>query len=275
MEDNPFLTDHVISGNAVLPAVNAIDMIMAGARQLYPGLKVAAIEDSRVLKGIVFDTKLTKSFVLELTELKKEKQEILFEGILYSQLKNEEKRMHYKTRVSLSRTLKPSPVIPVEDLDKTPAIIKGEVLYENGTLFHGPSFKGITEVLKLDNNELIVKCLIKPVSDQAQGQFPISDTNAFIMDVKFQGMLVWAKYLFGSASLPVKLNKAEFFKPLRFNTEYYVIFKMRSANDMIMSADIYSCDKDGNICVGLTGAEIVLSKELNEVFANKKYTAAL
>ena len=275
LADNPFLADHVISGNAVLPAVNAIDMIMSGARQLYPGLKVAAIEDSRVLKGIVFDKKFSENFVLELTELKKDKEEILFEGILYSRPKNEERRMHYKTRVLLSRHLKPSPVIPVEDLDKSPGIVKGEVLYENGTLFHGPSFRGITEVLKMDSNELIVKCLIKPVSEQVQGQFPISDTNAFIMDVEFQGMLVWAKHLFSSASLPVKLTKAEFYKPLQFNTEYFVLFKMRSANEMIMSADVYSCDKEGNICVGLTGAEIVLSKELNEVFTSKKNALAL
>jgi hypothetical protein len=183
--------------------------------------------------------------------------------------------MHYKTRVLLSRYLKPSPVIPVENIDKKTGVIKGEVLYENGTLFHGPSFKGITEVLKIDNTELIVKCFIKPVNEEIQGQFPVSDTNAFIMDVKFQGMVVWAKHLFSSASLPVKVIKCEFFKPLQFNTEYFVMYKIRSANGVIMSADISSCDKDGNICVVLTGAEIVLSKELNEAFANKKYTAAI
>ncbi|SEW00666.1 polyketide-type polyunsaturated fatty acid synthase PfaA [Chitinophaga sp. YR573] len=274
LEDNPFLNDHVISGNAVLPALNAIGMIIDGTRQFYPGLKVAAVEDSRVLKGIVFDDKFSENFALELTELEKDNDEVLFEGTLYSQTKTGKKLMHYKTRVLLSRYLKPSTVIPVENIDK-PGMIKGEVLYENGTLFHGPSFKGITEVLKIDNNELIVKCLIKPVNEEIQGQFPVSDTNAFIMDVKFQGMVVWAKHLFNSASLPVKVIKCEFFKPLQFNTEYFVMYKIRSANGVIMSADICSCDKDGNICVVLIGAEIVLSKELNEAFANKKYTVAL
>ena len=125
----------------------------------------------------------------------------------------------------------------------------------------------------MDNNELIVKCFIKPVSEQVQGQFPVSDFNAFIMDVKFQGMLVWAKHLFGAASLPVKLTKGEFYKPLRFNTEYFVKFTIRNANSMMMSADIQSCDKDGNICAGVIGAEIVLSTALNEIFANKKIAA--
>lgn len=42
-----------------------------------------------------------------------------------------------------------------------------------------------------------------------------------------------------------------------------------------MNADIHSCDKDGNICVKVTGAEIVLSSALNKVFSNKKIAVAL
>jgi acyl transferase domain-containing protein/NAD(P)-dependent dehydrogenase (short-subunit alcohol dehydrogenase family) len=273
LEANPFLNDHVISGNAVLPAVNAIGMIMDSCRQLYPGLKVAAIEDVRVLKGIVFHQKFSENFILELTELNKDDSTILFEGTLFSLSGAGKKFIHYKTRVLLSAYVKQLPAIPVGELHKKAGIINGEALYENGTLFHGPSFRGITEVLKIDNNELIVKCFIKPVSEQVQGQFPVSDFNAFIMDVKFQGMLVWAKHLFGSASLPVKLTKSEFYKPLRFNTEYFVKFKIRSANNMMMSADIQSCDSEGNICAEVIGAEIVLSTALNEIFANKKIAA--
>jgi acyl transferase domain-containing protein len=273
LEDNPFLNDHVISGNAVLPAVSAIGMIMDSCRQLYPGLKVVGIEDVRVLKGIVFHQKFSENFMLELTELDKDHSTILFEGTLFSLPGAGKKLMHYKTRVLLSAHTKQLPAIAVGDLYKKAGIIKGDLLYENGTLFHGPSFRGITEVLKIDNNELIVKCIIKPVSEEVQGQFPVSDINAFIMDVKFQGMLVWAKHLFGSASLPVKLTKSEFYKPLQFNTEYFVKFKMRSANNMMMSADIQSCDSDGNICADVIGAEIVLSTALNEIFANKKIAA--
>ncbi len=275
LKDNPFLYDHVISGNAVLPAVTAISMMADSCRQFYPGLKVAAVEDMRVLKGIVFNQKSSENFVLELTELKKHQDEVLFEGTLYSDPASGKRLMHYKARVLLSGNVKQSPVIPVAGFNKIERIVCGEVLYENGTLFHGPSFKGITEILKMDNDELIVKCFIRPVSEQAQGQFPVSDINAFIMDVKLQGLLVWAKHLFGSASLPVKLIKGEFFKPMRFNTEYFVIFKMRHANDIIMSADIHSCDIDGNVCMEVTGAEIVLSPALNAVFANKKIAAAL
>ena len=197
----------------------------------------------------------------------------MFEGTLFSVPPTGKKLIHYKTRVMLSAHIKQLPAIPTAELHKKAGIIKGEDLYENGTLFHGPSFKGITEVLQIDKNELIIKCLIKPVSEQAQGQFPVSAVNAFIMDVKFQGMLVWAKHLFGSASLPVKLTKGEFFEPLQFNTEYFVKFKIRSANNMMMIADIQSFDTDGNICVDIIGAEIVLSSALNEVFANKKIAA--
>jgi polyketide-type polyunsaturated fatty acid synthase PfaA len=273
LEDNPFLNDHIISGNAVLPAVSAIGMIMDGCGQLYPGLKVVAIEDVRVLKGIVFHQKFSENFILELTELNKENADILFEGTLFSLPGNGKKLMHYKARVLLSAHAKQLPVMPVAHLHEKAGILKGDLLYENGTLFHGPAFRGITEVLKIDNNELIVKCFIKPVSEQVQGQFPVAAFNAFIMDVKFQGMLIWAKHLFGSASLPVKLIKGEFYKPLQFNTEYFVKFKIRSANNMMMSADIQSCDKDGNICTDVIGAEIVLSTALNEVFANKKIAA--
>ena len=52
---NPFLKDHVIGGQAVLPTVCALAWMGNTAEQLYPGYTFFKAENYRVLKGIVFD----------------------------------------------------------------------------------------------------------------------------------------------------------------------------------------------------------------------------
>jgi NAD(P)-dependent dehydrogenase (short-subunit alcohol dehydrogenase family)/acyl carrier protein len=274
LEENIFLKDHVISGNAVLPAVNAISMIIDSCSQLYPGLHVHTVEDCKVLKGIVFDENYVKDFVLELQETNKDATTVHFEGILLSKQKNGKQFIHYTTKVILSSTRATNEKLDITQFKKMQPVRKGADIYESNDLFHGPIFQGIQDVLQINDKELVVKCYTNPVSQQQQGQFPVTEMNPYVMDVQFQGMVVWGKFLYNAVGLPVKLTKGQFLKPLQFNTEYYVIFKLTATNEVMIRADIYTCDAEDNICMILQGGEVILYKALNEVFANKKINMA-
>ncbi|MBN1248540.1 MAG: SDR family NAD(P)-dependent oxidoreductase [Anaerolineae bacterium] len=63
---NPFLRDHVIGGNAVLPTVCAVSWMVNACEQLVPGYRYLRVDDYRALKGIVFDDGLADHYVLEL-----------------------------------------------------------------------------------------------------------------------------------------------------------------------------------------------------------------
>ena len=71
LEANPFLRDHVIGGQAVLPTVCAIAWIANACEQLYPGYRFFSSENYRALKGIVFDSSLADEYVLDLKETAK------------------------------------------------------------------------------------------------------------------------------------------------------------------------------------------------------------
>ncbi|TFG69938.1 MAG: SDR family NAD(P)-dependent oxidoreductase, partial [Anaerolineales bacterium] len=71
LEHNPFLRDHVIGGNAVLPTVCAVALVVNLCEQLYPGYNFYAVDDYRALKGIVFDATLADGYVLTLQEIQK------------------------------------------------------------------------------------------------------------------------------------------------------------------------------------------------------------
>ena len=55
LKQNPFLNHHVIQQNAVLPVVNAVTWMTAGAEQLYHGYTTQKVINAQLFKGIVFD----------------------------------------------------------------------------------------------------------------------------------------------------------------------------------------------------------------------------
>ena len=118
--------------------------------------------------------------------------------------------------------------------------------------------------------ELLLKCKVPKVDELVQGQFPVFDINPFVIDVQYQGMLVWARHLFNAGSLPVKVEKTEFFKPLKFGKEYFVAFHLRFVSEVKMIADIWIYAEDGEVYASTLGAETVVSKELNKAFVQKE-----
>ena len=86
LQNNPFLRDHVIGGNAVLPTVCAVAWVANLCEQLYPGYTFYAVDDYRALKGIVFDDTLADGYVLTLQEIQKSDQDgIILDAMISSE----------------------------------------------------------------------------------------------------------------------------------------------------------------------------------------------
>ena len=95
LEANPFLRDHVIGGHAVLPTVCAIAWISNAGEQLYPGFEFFCVDQYQTLKGIVFDETLADEYVLDLKEIAKSADELVFEGTIWSTNPAGKPRYHY------------------------------------------------------------------------------------------------------------------------------------------------------------------------------------
>lgn len=273
VEANPFLRDHVIGGNAVLPSVCAIAWMGNTAEQLYPGYTFFRAENYRALKGIVFDETVAPSYTVELKEVDKSTPgQISLDVLISSQTPQNKPRFHYSARISL-RTRVPQPERYTNANLKPVNPQPGPALYLNGTLFHGPSFQGIRSVLNFSAERITLECEMPDVSPAAQGQFAIQSFNPFLADVQFQSMVVWARLQYGAGSLPLRAQEGEHYRVPAPGERFYVSMEAKSHSETSLVADIIAHDADGNVYTRVTGAEVTISAQLNRLFVPAQQTA--
>jgi len=273
LDANPFLRDHVIGGQAVLPTVCAVAWMVNACEQLYPGYTFFSADEYKALKGIVFDKTLVDAYTLELKETVKTHDELIFEGLIRSQTPEGKLRYHYSARITLLRQLPEAPVFTAFDLNETESI-PGERLYTEKTLFHGPAFRGVERVLNIGSGGLTMRCLLPEVGLETQGQFPVQTFNPYLTDVQLQSLLIWAARFKQSPGLPLRIQRGEQFRPARFGEPVYATLTVQSSSDTSLVADVTVHDAHGVVYSRVTGAEITLSPRLNQLFQQNQLQSA-
>ncbi|MEJ5311421.1 MAG: SDR family NAD(P)-dependent oxidoreductase [Anaerolineae bacterium] len=291
LEANPFLRDHVIGGNAVLPTVCAVGWMVNACENLYPGYTFARVDDYRALKGIVFDETLAEDYILDLRETATSAEALHFDALISSEA-NGKPRYHYKAQITLrrskgqeaggrmqdagsrmqesanheSRIGLQNPKSKIQNPKSKIQNLTGETLYADHTLFHGPSFRGVEEVLAISEEGLTLRCCLPEVSPEVQGQFPVQSFNPYLTDVQLQSLLIWAKKMRGVVGLPLRIQKGEQFRQVQFGEVTYATLTVQSVTDHSLIADVVVHDAAGALCSHVTGAEITLSKRLLGLF---------
>ncbi|MCB0035140.1 MAG: SDR family NAD(P)-dependent oxidoreductase, partial [Anaerolineales bacterium] len=270
-EANPFLQDHVIGGNPVLPTVCAIAWMGSLCEQLYPGYTMFSCDNYQVLKGIVFDDSHpdSKQYTLELEEIAKGNGAIAFKALVSSQNEAGKPRFHYRAEITLLAKLPEAPVYQQFDPSKSEVIDKTE-LYQNGTLFHGPDFQGVEQVLNISPSKVTMRCQLAALSAAEQGQYQVQSFNPFIADGQFQSMVIWARRFHDAGSLPLHTDRGEQFRPIPFDTTTYVSMEVKESSDSELVADILTHDENGRLYARVLGAKVTISKQLNHLFVPKQ-----
>jgi KR domain/Polyketide synthase dehydratase domain/Polyketide synthase dehydratase N-terminal domain len=265
LDANPFLRDHVIGGRAVLPMACSLAWIANAAEQVAPGCRFAAWREHRVLKGIVFDDSLAGEHCLDLRETARSEHEITFEAMIWSQAAGGRARYHYSAELTLRDAVPEPPRFAAIDLaEREP--IAGPALYGDGTLFHGPAFRGVERVLNITPARVTMRCLVPAVPPGDQGQFPVQTLNPFVADVQLQSLVIWARRFRGVASLPLRSQRGEHFRPVPPGEPFYVTTLVRSDSGSAVVADIVAHDRAGLLFARLAGGEVTLSEALNPLF---------
>jgi NAD(P)-dependent dehydrogenase (short-subunit alcohol dehydrogenase family) len=272
LDANPFLNDHRIGEHPVLPATCAATWVAAACEQLYPGYVFFSIDNYKVLKGIVFDEALADEYVLELNETAKSQNgDIDFEAIIWSKNNKGRQLYHYSLKV---RLVKESPAIPFDPsfnlASMTDAqIIPGEMLYKNGTLFHGPAFQGVEEVLQVSPGKLITKCSLPKLDEKVQGQFTVQTGNPFIYDAIVQSLLIWAQRYYQAPCLPSYMERLEQYKAIPFDETIYVTLDVRSQSETAVVGDLTVQDATGQTYVWIKGLQGTISPRLKNLIGSR------
>jgi NAD(P)-dependent dehydrogenase (short-subunit alcohol dehydrogenase family) len=265
LEQNPFLNHHVIGKHAVLPMVHALAWMINACEDMATGYTFYKAEDYNVLKGVVFDEGLATSYTLDLTETAKSADGVTFACKVHSLTPQGKPRYHYSATIHLLRDLPTPPMYAGLDLSaKNP--LDGKSLYTDGTLFHGESFQGVEQVLSVSEQKLVMQCRSGRIAEQTQGQFPIQTFNPFTADIAFQAMVIWARKIYGSASLPLSAGGGEQYRILPPNTVFYVTLEVLEHHPAGLVANIITHDEAGVMYSEVFGAEVTISAELNKLF---------
>lgn len=265
LESNNFLNHHVIQGNPVMPVVNGIGWISQTCQRLYPDFKIHKIENSKLFKGLVFDGNQPKNFLIELSEIAKSENEIVFDGVVSS--RQEGKKLptfHYKAKVTLvhKNGLPPMPKYQYESLGQQ--INKdGKTLYQDGTLFHGPHFQGIEKLVEASEKGLLIKCNAPAVPIEDQGQFPAYSVNTYYSDIIFQGLVIWTQmFKDGAKGLPVESKEVVMYKKVPFGKPLFSSIKIEKDDGFNAVATCRVFDEEGNVYMVTNGATLTFSKDL-------------
>ena len=263
---NPFLLDHVVGGHAVLPFADALNWIANSCEHLLPGYRFCVAEDVRLLKGIVFDEQLPPEFVLDLAEQSREPGMIRIEARLWSQTPTGLPRYHYQATVEL-RVERPLETVVSLPLPSGDDGVPGAPLYLDGTLFHGPAFRGVERVYQHGPLSMTLACRLSPISSAEQGQFPVRALNAFALDQQLQGVVIWARQALRAASLPAAIERYEHVASPAFGVRFFVAVEITSSSDSSAVANLTAYDAEGRLLSRLTGAAMTVSPSLNGLFA--------
>lgn len=259
VEGNPFLQDHRIGGHPVLPAAFAGLWMANVCQQSQPGYRAVSVSDFAVLKGLVFDANEPARLLVETVEQEARGDGITQSVVISSAAPGQRPRYHYRAKVLLAREApaqrepQPFALEPDERSD-------GSSPYESGALFHGPSFQGITRVLRADASQITVECAHPRPSLAQLGQFPPLAFDGIALDVMFQCLGLWAHTRMGVAALPTSWAQLDVLAPLPADGRFWVTAQIEHATDFALRASITLRDAQGALLAEVRGVEFTVHR---------------
>ncbi|MDX2163344.1 MAG: SDR family NAD(P)-dependent oxidoreductase [bacterium] len=274
LTDNPFLGDHVVNAQAVLPMVSAMSWMSSACEQIHRGFRYFGFDNYRVLKGIVFDESLADVYTLELKEIAKSADEIVIDALVRSQNAQGKLRFHYSATITLRVGLPEAPALETH-LPPTGAPIPGAPFYQDGTLFHGYSFQGVDSLLHLSERGIRMRCVLPPVDDAYQGQFPVQAFNYFMADIGLQSIGIWSRHFYKMGSLPLRAAKGRHFRHGEIPPEFFVTMEVQAHSETNVTAKITLHDAHDVVYLIIDGLEVTMSARLNDLFLKNRLPETL
>ncbi|MVM38948.1 SDR family NAD(P)-dependent oxidoreductase [Spirosoma sp. HMF3257] len=264
LDANPFLEHHHIQGHAVLPINIANVWMVQTADTLYPGFQLYRENKVKLFKGIVFDGHQPTDFQIVVQEQEKNADQIQVLVTIQSLRLGKLPLPHYQGQVLLVSQRPKPPVEPLPDIQTSvPVVADASVLYQNGTLFHGPDFQGVKQVLSWDETSALLLCEHPGLSWERQGQFPSSSINGFLTDIMYQGLLIWVRRFHDCACLPLTTGCVDMTQELPFGRPFYVSLRVVQSTEFTMVADLTAFDAvTGVVFLKTHQASVTISRTL-------------
>ena len=277
--NNPFLADHTIGGHQVFPTVCAIAWMRDASEKAYQGYHYQGLENYKLFKGIIFDGSEASDYQIDMNaRVVDEGTKLVVETKISSINAQGKIAFHYGAQLTLASQREASPKV---NLTIPTSAESAKALYSNGTLFHGPSLQGISDILECNEHGLLLRCQVPAVAVEKQGDFPLSNSgeqsNIFANDLAYQAMLVWAKKELGLGSLPSSTQSWTVYREVTLDECFYLQLTVVKSSGKgkqrgALTADIQLISESNEILSEIKSAKVTASANLNDLFLPKNIT---
>ncbi|MGW7522688.1 SDR family NAD(P)-dependent oxidoreductase, partial [Streptomyces sp. NPDC054783] len=259
LAQEPIVADHVIGDSPVLPAAVALGWTI-GAVERATGREVRQVREFGVHKGIVFDGTQQEHCRLVITPLPEAAGTAV---AIRSVSQDGALRPHY------AAVLDAAPATPQAPVAGLPALGTGrpaDSFYTDGTLFHGPSLRGMRRVLAEEESRLVLECALAE-HRTAGGAFAGARYAPGTADLLLQAALVWVRLFQGSAGLPLAVGRAELHHPLPDGEPFLVLVQPGSGGtDTEARLTVTACAPDGRVLMRLHDVSVISAPQLAAKF---------
>ena len=262
-----YLQDHRLDGKPVLPAAMAIELMAEAAHIGWPGWNITAVNDVRVLKGIVLngDSHDVRVLVRPKVDTALKAETISIEVSITDNQHLE--MIFYRATVVLSqahRPLQPREV-PI-DVGMKRFWMSEEEAYKK-LLFHGPRFQCIKNIEGISKQGILAtlvpslpgKCL----ASETAGHWLI---DPIVLDGGLQLVLIWTRTYLDMTALPSSFKAVRIFKPFHLCPliRCYVEVLEETGNQNVYS-NLFFMDQEGHLLGMIEGLESTGNKALNRL----------
>jgi acyl transferase domain-containing protein len=237
-EKMPWLVEHVVMGECVLPGAVCVDMAISALSKVYPN-SAFALEDVSFKHALRYSS---ESAFFVRVELMPEPQRICIRA------SSELRHSDFKVVVEASYRFLPAGKIAPVDIElvrqRLGEPLPGPEIYQSfqkKQFQYGPSFQGI-EAAQVGDGEALCALLLDETL--FHGTFPI---RPVVLDCAFQVVLT----LTDSFELPVSIEQIRVFRSVV--PHMYVHARLREKSDLGSKADLFIYDSAGNSIAAVMG----------------------
>ncbi len=268
LEHYPILRDHVMNGNAVLPAALMMEWLAQGALKNNPGYRFVGFDDFRVLKGIIMKNGDSQHIEITAGRLSANNGTLSITAEIRGNVKGVIPALHASANVILSEKAPDNENgrIQLGDL-KSYAPVNGTIY--NDALFHGKRLQNILSAQWRGDDMMMVD--LSPTDapsawmDSGIQSRWIADPGA--IDGGFQAMILWSFQQYSVGSLPHKIGKYRQFKRQFPPDGVRAAVRVKERSESRAVADIEFLDKTSDELVArIEDYECTLDASLNEAF---------
>ena len=253
---HPYLRDHCFEGQAVLPAVEAMQVLAQSVKKFAPQTDITAIRNITFDKFLFIPPgtaeidarcSITTFENGDITAVLQTKTRSKNAAI--TRIKEHATVVYPRIKPTAAAYLQP-PLLP--EKSSCPEISPAQIY--RALVPFGPAYQNISEILKIHKNGVIAKLRAPIISDSIDKTGPLG--SPFVLDAAFHAACVWGQRYRGVVAFPVGIKNRTIVKPTWSGDTYISTAIARRADSDKLIFDIYIYDEDNTLFESARGVHM-------------------